>query len=41
MLNEQKIKTGDFIREIKKYIFQLEIKVERDNIERQSRISGE
>lgn len=41
MVGEQRVKMGDFMRELKKYLFQLGMKVERESISKISKLSNE
>jgi hypothetical protein len=41
MVGEQRVKMGDFMREIKKYLFQLGMKAERESISKISKLSNE
>ena len=41
MVGEQRMKMGDFMRQLKKYLFQLGVKVERQSLTKQSRSSNE
>lgn len=41
MVGEQRAKMGDFMRELKKYLFQLGMKAERESISKISKLSNE